>query len=54
MELIPLLGLALGVIGTSGTIRSQQYQTGLARGLPSERIVARECPLFVPLVEGRG
>ncbi|MCB1183770.1 glutamate racemase [bacterium] len=45
-------GGAVGVIGTSGTIRSRRYQEGLAAGgLDAGRIVARECPLFVPLVE---
>jgi len=44
-------GGAVGVIGTSGTIRSQRYQTGLAGALPDARILAQECPLFVPLVE---
>ena len=50
-------GGTVGVIGTSGTIRSGRYQEGLAAGLADvaglapERIVARECPLFVPLAE---
>ena len=45
-------GGTVGVIGTSGTIRSLRYQAGLtAGGLQPEQIVARECPLFVPLVE---
>ncbi len=45
-------GGTVGVIGTSGTIRSGRYQQGLAAaGLGPERIVAAECPLFVPLVE---
>ena len=45
-------GGAVGVIGTSGTIRSRRYQDGLARGgLGPERILVQECPLFVPLVE---
>jgi len=45
-------GGAVGVIGTSGTIRSGRYQEGLAAGgLGSERILVQECPLFVPLVE---
>lgn len=45
-------GGAVGVIGTSGTIRSGRYQQGLAAaGLSADRIVAAECPLFVPLVE---
>ncbi|MFH1843467.1 MAG: glutamate racemase [bacterium] len=41
----------IGVVGTSGTIRSGRYQEGLSRAIPAERILARECPLFVPLVE---
>lgn len=45
-------GGAVGVIGTSGTVRSGRYQQGLAAaGLPPGRIKAAECPLFVPLVE---
>lgn len=50
-------GGAVGVIGTSGTIRSGRYQAGLTAGtdaLPgpaADRILARECPLFVPLAE---
>jgi glutamate racemase len=45
-------GGPVGVIGTSGTIRSLKYQEGLAAGgLDAKRIVARECPLLVPLVE---
>jgi glutamate racemase len=45
-------GGAVGVIGTSGTVRSGRYQQGLAAaGLPPGRIRAAECPLFVPLVE---
>jgi glutamate racemase len=44
-------GGTVGVIGTSGTIRSGRYQDGLARRIPRERILACECPLLVPLVE---
>ncbi len=45
-------GGPVGVIGTSGTIRSLKYQEGLAAGgLGADQIVARECPLFVPLME---
>ena len=45
-------GGPVGVIGTSGTIRSGRYQEGLAAGgLGEDRILVQECPLFVPLVE---
>ncbi len=45
-------GGVVGVIGTSGTIRSGKYQAGLrAGGLHDDQILAVECPLFVPLVE---
>ncbi len=44
-------GGSVGVIGTSGTIRSGRYQEALADSLPADHIVAQECPLFVPLVE---
>ncbi|MFO7654464.1 MAG: glutamate racemase [Candidatus Krumholzibacteriia bacterium] len=44
-------GGAVGVIGTSGTIRSGRYQAGLLQRLGETRVVAQECPLFVPLVE---
>ncbi len=45
-------GGPVGVIGTSGTIRSGRYQAGLTGGgLSEERILVQECPLFVPLVE---
>jgi glutamate racemase len=44
-------GGAVGVIGTRGTIASGRYQQGLARRFPPERILARPCPLFVPLAE---
>ncbi len=45
-------GGVVGVIGTSGTIRSGRYQDGLrVGGLSDDQIMAVECPLFVPLVE---
>ena len=45
-------GGVVGVIGTSGTIRSGRYQEGLLKGgLSPDQIMAVECPLFVPLVE---
>ena len=41
----------IGVIGTSGTIRSQAYQNGIRKLNPRANVTARACPLFVPLVE---
>ncbi len=42
---------SVGVIGTQGTINSHAYERAIAAELPSARITARACPLFVPLVE---
>jgi glutamate racemase len=42
---------SIGVIGTQGTINSRAYERAIAAELPSARITARACPLFVPLVE---
>lgn len=44
-------GGSIGVIGTRGTIASGRYQAGLAAHVDPGRIMARPCPLFVPLVE---
>jgi glutamate racemase len=41
----------VGVIGTQGTINSRAYERAIAAELPEANIVARPCPLFVPLVE---
>lgn len=41
----------IGVIGTAGTIRSGAYQSGINRLRPDAVVVARSCPLFVPLAE---
>jgi glutamate racemase len=41
----------VGVIGTQGTINSHAYERAIAAELPSANIIARACPLFVPLVE---
>lgn len=41
----------VGVIGTSGTIRSEAYAKALRTALPSARIVCRSCPLLVSLAE---
>lgn len=41
----------IGVIGTEGTVRSNAYQTALARLAPSVQVEAVACPLLVPLAE---
>ena len=41
----------LGVIGTVGTIGSGAYERAIRHLAPDAHIVARACPLFVPLVE---
>jgi glutamate racemase len=41
----------VGVIGTQGTINSHAYERAIEAELPTANIVARACPLFVPLVE---
>jgi len=41
----------VGVIGTSGTIRSSAYSRAIKRLNPTVSVLARPCPLFVPLAE---
>jgi glutamate racemase len=41
----------IGVIGTQGTVASGAYQAAIRRASPAAEVVARPCPLFVPLVE---
>ncbi|PCI37754.1 MAG: glutamate racemase [Elusimicrobia bacterium] len=41
----------IGVIGTEATVASGAYQKALAAIASCDRIIARPCPLFVPLVE---
>ena len=41
----------IGVIGTPATIRSESYVRLLRQHMPDCEIIARPCPLFVPLVE---
>jgi glutamate racemase len=41
----------IGVIGTAGTIRSNAYQAGINRLRPDAVVMAKPCPLFVPLAE---
>jgi glutamate racemase len=41
----------IGVIGTAATIRSGAYTHAIACHRPDARVIARACPLFVPLAE---
>lgn len=41
----------VGVIGTAGTVRSGAYQHIIRQLVPSMHVVAKACPLFVPLAE---
>lgn len=41
----------IGVIGTRATIFSQVYQKGINQLAPNLEVIARPCPLFVPIVE---
>jgi glutamate racemase len=42
---------AIGVIGTSGTIRSGAYEQALRAALPAARVFCQPCPLLVSLAE---
>ena len=42
---------SIGVIGTEATVMSQAYQRAIARANPKIKVIARACPLFVPLAE---
>jgi glutamate racemase len=41
----------IGVIGTQGTVASGAYQAAILAARPGAEVVARPCPLFVPLAE---
>ena len=41
----------VGVIGTEGTVRSAMYEKVIGGMAPNVEVVAKACPLFVPLVE---
>jgi glutamate racemase len=41
----------IGVIGTSATIMSGAYERAILERKPDAHIIAKDCPLFVPLVE---
>lgn len=44
-------GASVAVLGTEGTVRGGSYQRALATRAPGLTVVARACPLFVPLAE---
>jgi glutamate racemase len=44
-------GGVVGIIGTAATIKSGAYPRAIAARRPGARVVARACPLFVPLAE---
>jgi len=44
-------GGTIAVLGTPATIASGAYQSALRRLAPLAQVVARRCPLFVPLAE---
>ena len=44
-------GRTIAVLGTPATVASGAYQRALGRLDPLARVVARACPLFVPLAE---
>ncbi|HEX5582013.1 MAG TPA: glutamate racemase [Gemmatimonadaceae bacterium] len=41
----------IGVIGTTGTVRSGAYEAAIRRLAPEATVLSQPCPLFVPLVE---
>jgi glutamate racemase len=41
----------IGVIGTTATISSGAYEKSILVRKPEAKIIAKDCPLFVPLVE---
>lgn len=41
----------IGIIGTSATIRSKAYSSGIMARCETARVFANACPLLVPLVE---
>ena len=44
-------GGAIAVLATPSTVHSGAYQTALQRLVPLASVIARACPLFVPLAE---
>ncbi len=44
-------GHRIGIIGTEGTVASGAYQAALRAVAPGAKVMAKPCPLFVPLAE---
>ncbi|OGF14650.1 MAG: glutamate racemase [Candidatus Eisenbacteria bacterium RBG_16_71_46] len=44
-------GGRIGVVGTLATVGSGAYPAAIEKRLPGANVIARACPLFVPLVE---
>lgn len=44
-------GRPIGVLATTGTVKSEAYVRAVARLDPAARVVQQACPRFVPLVE---
>lgn len=51
MALSKARGHRIAITGTEGTIASDAYQRQLAEASPDIEVIARPCPLFVPLAE---
>jgi glutamate racemase len=45
------VGKRIGVIATEATVRSGAYARAIAKLEPTAHVIARACPLFVPLAE---
>lgn len=43
----------IGILGTSGTVRSRSYELEIAKLYPDIQVVSEACPMWVPLVENR-
>lgn len=43
----------VGILGTTGTVRSHSYQMEISRLFPDIKVEEEACPMWVPLVENR-
>jgi glutamate racemase len=41
----------IGILGTSGTVKSESYQIEIAKFWPEIKVFQQACPMWVPLVE---